>query len=208
MIKSPEISHSQSLPRTRLQCFWGVCALASPPGYSPTICQAGSSLARHSPPLQLSDLLEHDAVPHVRRRIPQIKPAPAQSYFPACTSDTCRKPLYQTERRGQTLSSFTLHSFGRPLIDREKRDRLLAALQQWCFSRFYNYNYNHEEEVNPELPPSHTENLNLYVSMWGKIILHWAQGAMKTEGNDFSGTSHSCIKMQKKERERESACGL
>lgn len=44
-----------------------------------------------------------------------------------------------------------------------------------------------------------TENLNLYVSMWGKIILHWAQGAMKTEGNEFSGTSHSCIK---KERER------
>ncbi len=131
-----------------------------------------------------------------RRRILQSKPAPAQSYFPACTSDTRRKPLYQTERRGQTLSSFTLHSFGRPLIEREKRDRILTALQQWRLSRCYNYSY---EEVSPELPPSHTENLNLYVSMWGKLILHWAQGAVKTEGNEFSGTSHSCIK---KERER------
>ncbi len=42
------MSHSYSSPRTRLQCFWGVCALASPPGYSPTICQAGSSLALSS----------------------------------------------------------------------------------------------------------------------------------------------------------------
>lgn len=203
-IKSAEISHSESIPRTRLQCCWRVFALASPSGYSPTVLTRSLATAALRPPEAWRRVLDEES----RRDAGAFrKPAPAQSYFPACTSDTCRNPIYSPECQGQTWSSFTLHSFGRPLIDREKRDRILAALQQWSFSRCYNYSHQSTRRRSAQSRLHPTRRTGIYILLCEeKIILHWAQGAIKTEGNDFCGTSHSYIKMWKKERE--SACGL
>lgn len=213
LIKSAETSHSESLPRTRLQCCWRVFALASPSGYSPTVCQPGSSLA-----LSLSLATAALRPPGAWRRelhkesrrdaCAFRKPAPAQSYFPGCTSDTCRNPIYSPECQGQTWSSFTLHSFERPLIDREKRDRILAALQQWSFSCCYNYSHQSTRRRSAQSLLHPARRTGIYISLWEEKNHTALSSRRNKDRSEWLLWDKPQLYKDVKERERESACGL